>query len=236
MSWGPEKLLKRCSKESHRPAEWASGPPVEPLENEKDTKLTAIRVGVKILQFLFVLQLPLTRKHCITFSNPYNKMRGTYFSKEVFLRLSLSLCRCELFYIYMCMYVDVNLHMRVYNTTPFPGFIHFTLDPYIIMLSVRHYHFWVFGMTRPGIEPRSPGLLAKIDKEIANTRKKLEGNLLNRYFKRQAGTIAHLNTWTWLWRGNIKRKPEFLLITPWPSKSGTTSSNMHIAAMWGYGV
>ena len=27
--WGPEKLLIRCSKESHRPAEWASGPPVE---------------------------------------------------------------------------------------------------------------------------------------------------------------------------------------------------------------
>ena len=29
MSWGPEKLLIRCSKESHHPAEWASGPPVE---------------------------------------------------------------------------------------------------------------------------------------------------------------------------------------------------------------
>ena len=29
MSWGPGKLLIRCSKESHHPAEWASGPPVE---------------------------------------------------------------------------------------------------------------------------------------------------------------------------------------------------------------
>ena len=30
MSWGPEKLLIRCSKESHHPAEsWAPGPPVE---------------------------------------------------------------------------------------------------------------------------------------------------------------------------------------------------------------
>ena len=32
------------------------------------------------------------------------------------------------------------------------------------MLSVKHdgikYHFWVFGMTRPGIELRSPGPLA----------------------------------------------------------------------------
>ena len=40
--------------------------------------------------------------------------------------------------------------------TPFPGFFHFTLDPFLIMLSVKQgrtkYHF---GMTRPGIEPRS---------------------------------------------------------------------------------
>ena len=32
------------------------------------------------------------------------------------------------------------------------------------MLSVKQggikYHFWVFGMTRPGIEPRFPGPLA----------------------------------------------------------------------------
>ncbi len=60
--WGPEKLLIRCSKESHHPAEWTPGPPVEHLENEKDTTLMAIRVGVKILQFLFGLQFPLTRK------------------------------------------------------------------------------------------------------------------------------------------------------------------------------
>ena len=38
-------------------------------------------------------------------------------SSCVFLLASLSLCRCELFYIYMCMYVDVNLHMWLYNTT-----------------------------------------------------------------------------------------------------------------------
>ena len=38
------------------------------------------------------------------------------------------------------------------------------LIPYLIKLSVNQggikYHFWVFGMTRPGIEPRSPGPLA----------------------------------------------------------------------------
>ena len=55
LSWDPEKLLIRCSKESHHPAEsWAAGPPVEHLENEKDTTLTAIRVGVNILQFCSV--------------------------------------------------------------------------------------------------------------------------------------------------------------------------------------
>ena len=87
MSWGPEKMLIRRSKESHHPAEWASGPPVEHQENEKDTTLPAIRVKVKILTFLFGLQLPLTRKPWITFWNPYNKVRGTYIYKEVFERL-----------------------------------------------------------------------------------------------------------------------------------------------------
>ena len=43
--WGPEKLVIRCSKESLHPAEWTPGPPVEHLENKKDTTLTAIRVG-----------------------------------------------------------------------------------------------------------------------------------------------------------------------------------------------
>ena len=68
LSWGPEKMLIRCSKESYHQAEsWAAGPPVEHQEIKKDTTLTAIRVEVKILQFLFGLQLPLTRKPWITF-------------------------------------------------------------------------------------------------------------------------------------------------------------------------
>ena len=49
MSWGPEKMLTRCSKESHHPAEWASRPPVEHQENEKDTTLTAICWGQNIV-------------------------------------------------------------------------------------------------------------------------------------------------------------------------------------------
>ena len=42
----------------------------------------------------------------------------------------------------------------------FPGLLHFTLGPYLMMLSFKQcnieYHFWVFCTTRPGIEPRSP--------------------------------------------------------------------------------
>ena len=99
--WGPEKLLIRCSKESQHPAEWTPGPLVEHQENEKDTMLTAIRVGVRILQFMFGLQLPLTHKPWITFSNPCNKVRRKYFVKEVFLRLSLLLCRYDADYEYI---------------------------------------------------------------------------------------------------------------------------------------
>ena len=40
-----------------------------------------------------------------------------------------------------------------------PWIAPFTFDPYLIVLSVKQggikYHFWVFGMTRLGIEPRS---------------------------------------------------------------------------------
>ena len=52
------------------------------------------------------------------------------------------------------------------GATPSPRLLHFTLDPYFIMLGVKHgginYHFWVFSMTRPGIETGSPGPLANI--------------------------------------------------------------------------
>ncbi len=62
-------MLIRCSKGSHHPAEWASGPPVEHQKNEKDTTLTAIREEVKILKFLFGLQLHLTVEPHTTLSN-----------------------------------------------------------------------------------------------------------------------------------------------------------------------
>ena len=50
------------------------------------------------------------------------------------------------------------------GATPFPELPHSTLDPYLKMLSVKQegikYQFWVFGRTRPGIEPRFPRPLA----------------------------------------------------------------------------
>ena len=50
------------------------------------------------------------------------------------------------------------------GATLFPGLLYFTSDPYLIMPSVKQggikYHFWVFGMTRHGIGPKSPGPLA----------------------------------------------------------------------------
>ena len=52
--WGPERLLIRCSKESQHPAELTPGTTVEHQENEKDTTLTAISLGVKIFQFCSV--------------------------------------------------------------------------------------------------------------------------------------------------------------------------------------
>ena len=55
------------------------------------------------------------------------------------------------------------------STTPLPGLFHFTLDPYLIMLSVKQAGsstiFGVFGMTRSGIEPRRPGVVIYRKKE-----------------------------------------------------------------------
>ena len=57
MSWGPEKMLRRCSKESQHPAEWT------PASGEQERhNVDGHNNGVKILQFLFGLQLPLTCK------------------------------------------------------------------------------------------------------------------------------------------------------------------------------
>ena len=96
-SWRSDELETRCSRESHtrlkgpqgprwslgtRPvgdkmqkrktAEWAPGTPVEYQENEKDTTLMAIRVGVNILQFCSV-------SISLSHANVTNKVRGIFF-------------------------------------------------------------------------------------------------------------------------------------------------------------
>ena len=99
MSWGPEKMLIRCRKESHHPAEWPLDLRLSIKEQER-YNVTAIRVRGQNISVMFGLQFPLTRKPWTTLSNPGNKVRGKYFYKEVFLHLSLSLrlCHCVLIY------------------------------------------------------------------------------------------------------------------------------------------
>ena len=52
------------------------------------------------------------------------------------------------------------------GATFFPELPHFTLDTYLIVVSVKHegieYHFWVFGMTWHGIEPGLPSHWQKL--------------------------------------------------------------------------
>ena len=114
----------------------------------------------------------------------------TYIYTHTFVYFYLSLCLyihvyvytyiCAYMYDYMCVYVYVRkskfgdcswgwpkapfqllLHQGVgEGVTPFRGLLHFTLDTYLILLSVKRgdikYNFWVFGMTRLGIEPYFP--------------------------------------------------------------------------------
>ncbi len=70
MSWCPEKMLIRCSKESQHPAGWTPGPLVDHQENEKDTTLTAISLGVKIMQLCSISssltqQILLKKSSCV---------------------------------------------------------------------------------------------------------------------------------------------------------------------------
>ena len=92
MNSSPEKMLIRCSKESHHPAEsWAAGPPVEHQENKKDTMLTAIRVGVKMLQLCSVSNSLSQWNPTQPFQTLQIKSEVQYFFKEGFLHASLSL-------------------------------------------------------------------------------------------------------------------------------------------------
>ena len=81
----------------------------------------------------------------------------------------------HLMYI-MCIYTffaDVKAPFSIATTVgcergcySIPWIVPPTLDPCLIMLSAKQrgikYLFLVFGMIQPGIEPQSPGLLAKL--------------------------------------------------------------------------
>ena len=107
-------MLIRCNTESQHPAEWALGLRLSnPREQERQRD--DHNSGVKILQFMFGLQLPLTVKPHTTFSNPCNKERGKYFVKEEFLRRY----HCVGMYpAYICIYVhesaDDNTTQQMY--------------------------------------------------------------------------------------------------------------------------
>ena len=122
MSWGPEKMLIRCHKESQHPtvdpktSGWAS-------KRTRKTQRDSHNSGVKIWS---LCSLSSTLSHA-NLEQPFRtlaikwevniivKKSSCVFLPASFIPASLSLCRCELFYIYMCMYADVNLHMWLYN-------------------------------------------------------------------------------------------------------------------------
>ena len=111
MSWGPEKMLIRCRKESHQPAEWPLGFRLS-IKRTRKTQHDGHNSGVKILQFMFGLQLLLTVKPHTTFRTLQIKWE-VYICKEV-LPASLSLRR-YVSSIYICIFLhesaDDNITM-----------------------------------------------------------------------------------------------------------------------------
>ena len=145
LSWVPKQLPGEfqtvetiCGREGHtRPRGPSENPDgVDPnIRRTRKPQRDGHNSGVKIWRLCSVSSILSHENPWTTLSNPCNKARGKYICQEVFLCLpscvlyscvlyssvfrhaSLSLCRCELFYIYMCIYVDVNLHMWLYNIT-----------------------------------------------------------------------------------------------------------------------
>ena len=90
MSWGQEKLLTRCSRESQQ-----SGPLgrrlSSPGERERHNA-DGHKSGGQNIAVMFGLQLPLTVETHTILSNLANKLRGMYFLKKsscVFIIVSL---------------------------------------------------------------------------------------------------------------------------------------------------
>ena len=62
------------------------------VRRTRKTQRGGHKVGGQNIAVMFDLHLPLTVKPHTTFSNPWNKVRGKYFYKEVFLRLYPCVC------------------------------------------------------------------------------------------------------------------------------------------------
>ena len=109
VNWRSDELETRCSRRSQHPERLAPRPPRASLENEKDTTLTAIRVGVNMLQFCSV-------SNSLSHTNLSNKVRGIFFLKKsslVFIHCvsMYSACICVYMHIYYC--VVMILHVYV---------------------------------------------------------------------------------------------------------------------------
>ena len=122
----PRQLETRCGRESHtRPRGLSESPDgVDPrIRRTRKTHRDGHNSGVKIWSLCSVsitlshanLEQPFRTLAINWEVNIFLKKSSCVFLHASFLLASLSLCRCELFYIYMCTYVDVNLHMWLYN-------------------------------------------------------------------------------------------------------------------------
>ena len=87
MSWGPEKMLIRCSKESHHPAEWALGLWLSSPGERERHNVDSYKFGGQNITVYVRSSAP---SHTQTLSNPFRTLAikwEVYICKEVFMRL-----------------------------------------------------------------------------------------------------------------------------------------------------
>ena len=82
MSWGPEKMLIRCRKESHHPAEWPLGLRLSSPGEQERHNADGHKFWGQNIPVMFGLQQPLASKLWTTLSNLTNKVRGKYLLKK----------------------------------------------------------------------------------------------------------------------------------------------------------
>ena len=142
MSWGPEKMLIRCRKESHHPAEWPldlrfSSPKERERHNVDGHKSGGQNIAVSV-------RSP-APSHTQTFVQPFctltNKVRGIYFSKEVCVRLYL-----------LCSYDAVDEHITIWYQVFLSQYKYFVHDPLCYGLHSRttalQCWLWHMGLRR----------------------------------------------------------------------------------------